>query len=1009
MIPIEPIWQNPGIIQINRVSARSHYIPFASAAQAKRGRRGASPFYQTLNGSWKFQYRDSVSQAKEPFYEEGYDASAWDDLIVPSCWQTNGYDQMHYTNVHYPFPADPPYVPDWNPAGLYIRDFNLSDGWEGKSKYVVFEGVNSCFYLWVNGAFVGYSQGSRIPAEFDLSSCLRAGKNRMAVLVLKWCDGSYLEDQDQWRYSGIFRDVYLLARDTSHIRDVEVRQQLSVNLEHATAEVVLDAIGSLVVEARLCDADGQEIAAGSGTAADGKGSILLEVGQPHLWNAEIPYLYQLYLRAGEEVIRFDVGFRRIEIADGVFRINGAAVKLKGVNRHDSHPVLGQTIPLNHMIADLRLMKRHNVNAIRSSHYPNDPRFLELCDRYGFYVVDEADLESHGMGLAGPPESGALHRLTNDPAWQSAYLDRAERMVERDKNRACVVMWSLGNESGYGINHIAMAEWIKSRDPSRPVHYESAAPGYKGHPYIDCLDVESRMYATADYIEEYARNSDNVKPMFLCEYSHAMGNGPGDLKDYWDVIYRYPKLMGACVWEWCDHGIATKTADGRPYYAYGGDFGDMPNDSNFCVDGLVSPDRKPHAGLLELKQVIAPIRFEAEDLTAGRFKLSNLYDFRDLSHVSLFWKVEEEGELLAQGSIAELDVGPRSDEWITLPVQLPSEAEGNRMLTLSCRLREEADWAEPGYELAFGQFLMATAKAPAGAAASAIRGKLSAVETNGLLAIEGFDFEYAFDLSSGVFCCVLKHGVSLLTAPVGFAIWRAPTDNDRHIRKDWEEEGYDRAGMKVYSCEWNQPSPGRVEIRVSYALGGDSKTPILRGTALWIVDGRGQIALDTDVEVREDLPYLPRFGLRWIMPEGSEEIEYFGFGPHESYVDKRQSAKRGRYLLEVNDTYVPYIMPQEHGSRYGTEWAIVSCEQGMGLLFTSAEPFSFNASHFLPEDLTIASHVPELSPRKETIVHLDYRMSGVGSSSCGPELAEKYRFSEKRFRFELSILPVFKED
>lgn len=1009
MIPIQPIWQNPGIFQINREPARSHYIPFAGATQAKGGRRGASPFYLTLNGSWKFQYRESVTLVKEAFYEEGFDAGAWDDLIVPSCWQTNGYDQMHYTNVNYPFPVDPPYVPDRNPAGLYIRDFNIGAGWEGKSKYVVFEGVNSCFYLWVNGSFVGYSQGSRIPAEFDLSPYLHAGKNRMAVLVLKWCDGSYLEDQDLWRYSGIFRDVYLLARDQAHVRDAEVRQKLSDGLDRAEAEVVLDGTGAIDVRAELFDADGQVVGTGSVTLADGKGSILIAVEQPRLWSAETPYLYQLYLFAGEEVLRFPVGFRRIEIVDGVFRINGAAVKLKGVNRHDSHPALGQTVPLNHMIADLRLMKRHNVNAIRASHYPNDPRFLELCDRYGFYVVDEADLESHGMGNAGPWESGILHRLTADPAWQGAYLDRAERMVERDKNRACVVMWSLGNESGYGINHIAMAEWIKQRDPSRPVHYESAAPGYKGHPNIDCLDVESRMYATVDYIEEYARNADNKKPMFLCEYSHAMGNGPGDLKDYWDVIYRYPKLMGGCVWEWCDHGIAATTADGRPYFAYGGDFGDRPHDGNFCVDGLVSPDRKPHAGLLELKQVIAPVRFEAEDLAAGRIQVTNGYDFRDLSHVSIYWKVEEEGELLAQGSIQELNVGPQTNAIITLPYAQTSKTEGELVLTLSCRLREETVWAEPGYELAFGQFRIAATNGAAAADVPVTRKKMSAMETNGQLVIEGFDFEYAFDLSSGTFVSISKNGVPLLAEPARFAIWRAPTDNDMHINKKWQEEGYDRAETKVYLCEWNQPSPERVEIRVSYALGGYSKPPVLRGTAEWTLNGDGEIRLGTDVEVREELPYLPRFGLRWAMPENSDEVEYFGYGPHESYVDKRQSVKLGRYLLTVNDMYVPYIMPQEHGSRYGTEWAIVSNEQGMGLRFASSEPFSFNASHFAPEDLTNATHEPELSPRKETIVHLDYRMSGVGSNSCGPELADKYRLGEKRFRFELSILPVFKED
>ncbi|MDT3425855.1 beta-galactosidase [Paenibacillus forsythiae] len=553
---------------------------------------------------------------EDGFYEA--DADGWDDLLVPSCWQTSGYDQLHYTNINYPIPCDPPFVPDDNPAGLYIRDFNLEGRLAEKETYLVFEGVNSCFYLWVNGSFAGYSQGSRMPAEFRVTPCLRPGSNRVAAMALKWCDGTYLEDQDAWRYSGIFRDVYLLGRDPVHIRDVGIRPELAADFGSALLHIDLKSTGSLNVAAELRDARNRSIVQGD-IAVDGDGTLQIKVDAPVLWNAEQPYQYQLYIRAGEEVLRFPVGFRSVDIQGGVFRINGKAVKLKGVNRHDSHPVLGQTIPLSHMKQDLNQMKRHNINTIRMSHYPNDPRFLDLCDEYGFYVIDEADLECHGIGIAEDWADGAFHKLSADPQWRDTFLDRAVRLLERDKNHPSVVIWSLGNESGYDENHIAMAEWTKRRDPSRPVHYEGAAPRYNGHANTEYLDMESRMYATVDEIEAYANDESSRKPLFLCEYSHAMGNGHGDLHDYWKVIDRYPKLMGGCVWEWCDHGIAAKTEDGTAFYAYGGDFGDRPNDGNFCIDGLVSPDRRPHTGLLELKQIIAPVQFEAVDLMKGRVK------------------------------------------------------------------------------------------------------------------------------------------------------------------------------------------------------------------------------------------------------------------------------------------------------------------------------------------------------------------------------------------------------
>lgn len=1011
MIQVNRYWESLDVLQENREAPRAYYIPYRDEASAERAKRGASPYYQTLNGGWKFRYCPSVKEVPGDFYGVDADVSGWDDLLVPSCWQTNGYDQLHYTNVNYPIPFDPPFVPDANPAGLYVREFRLKDTWNEKEQYLVFEGVNSCFYLWVNGEYVGYSQGSRIPAEFQITDKLHPGGNRIAVMVLKWCDGTYLEDQDLWRFSGIYRDVYLLAREKNHIRDVFNRQELSAGFTRAVLQCELETVGAVQAAAVLKDAAGAVVASGKADI-NGRGTIRLDVDNPVLWNAEAPYLYSLYLSAGGEVLRFQTGFKEVKVQDGVFTVNGKAIKLKGVNRHDSHPQLGQTIPLNHMIQDLNLMKAHNVNTIRTSHYPNDPRFLDLCDQYGFYVVDEADLECHGVINAGSWEEGSFHILTNHPDWKEAFVERAIRMVERDKNHACIVMWSMGNESGYGPNHIAMAEWTRTRDSSRPVHYEGAAAKYNGDPDIESLDVQSRMYASIEEMIQFAEDPANTKPLFQCEYSHAMGNGPGDLKDYWDVIYRYPKLMGGCVWEWCDHGILTQTADGVPYYGYGGDFGDKPNDGNFCIDGLVTPDRKPHKGLLELKHVVAPVRIEEQNLANGELTITNLYDFVDLSGLTFLWKVEKNGETAAQGELSGINAQPGQKSGLQVPFRLPAEAAGSYYLTVSVRTRQDYPWAAAGYEVAFAQFKLPAAAADHAAPAAALEHlvPVEAAQEGHLLAVSGFDFRHEFDLYDGVFTGISYHGVPMLAAPASFNIWRAPTDNDRRIRHKWEADGFDRADMKVYSASWSKTQSGGVEIVVQYSLGGYIRKPILHGEAVWQVEKTGEITLDTRVQVRENAPFLPRFGLQLTMPAGNEEVEYFGYGPHESYMDKRHSVRKGKYLYHVDEMFENYVMPQENGSRYGADWAIVSNLLGMGLKFvSSAEHFSFNASHYLPEDLNQAKHTYELAPRKETIVQLDYKLSGVGSNSCGPELLDQYRLKEKEFSYSLRISPVFKED
>lgn len=996
MINITKYYEDLNVMQINRQEPRSYYIPYGSEKAAASKERTQSPFYQNLNGTWKFQYHSSINNVKDEFYAENTDVSNWDNLTVPSCWQVNGYDKCHYTNVNYPFPCDPPYVPNENPAGTYVRDFNISEKWDNKSKYVVFEGVNSCFYLWINGDFVGYSQGSRIPAEFDISPFVKKGKNRMSVLVLKWCDGSYIEDQDLWRFTGIFRDVYLLARDNSHIRDVFVKQELSEDFKTAILKCEIDSTLTTEISAILKDMSGNAIAQGK-LSISTDNILELQINDPILWNAEAPYLYSLYLYAGEEVLQFNTGFRKIETKAGVFMVNDKAIKLKGVNRHDSHPELGQTIPLKHMIKDLMLMKSHNVNTIRTSHYPNDPRFLNLCDEYGFYIIDEADLECHGVNNAGD-----FHLLTNNIAWEKAFLDRASRLVERDKNHPCVIIWSMGNESGYGINHISMAKWTKNRDGSRLVHYEGAAACYQGCKDIDCLDMESKMYASVEYIEEYALNEENIKPLFLCEYSHAMGNGPGDLKDYWDIIYNYPKLMGGCVWEWCDHGIKTSTENGQEFYAYGGDFGDTPNDGNFCLDGLVYPDRTPHTGLLELKNIIAPVRIEVVDVNKGKIKVTNLYDFIDLSHLSLIWRVEQNGLVINQGEISDLKVAPGNTEIFALNYITVE----NAILTISLVQKKDTLWQKSGYEISFKQFELPLKKSdePKDEYVPSIK----VLKDANLVTIEGFDFCHSFDLYTGSFVSITKNYMEMINSVPKFNIWRGPIDNDRNIKLKWMEEGYDKAVMHVYNSELVNLTETSVEIHVDFSLGAYIKLPILHGKAIWKVDGTGEISLNTQIKVRENLVFLPRFGVQLSMPNGNEEVEYYGFGPHESYIDKCQSVKRGQYLTTVDAMFENYLVPQENGSRYKTQWVTITNALGMGLKITSNKDFSFNASHYTPEDLTEAGHPYQLEKRKETIVNIDYKMSGVGSNSCGPELLEKYQLKEKEFEFGIRILPIFKE-
>ena len=1053
-------FENPLTPHENRQPPRAHYIPFdtlpADITLANVLARGQSTRFLSANGNWAFAYfPEGYRELPEGFEAADFCTAAMDTLTVPSCWQTEGYDICHYTNVNYPIPCDPPYVPTKNPCGLYARDLYVSEDWNGKDVFINFEGVNSIFYLWVNGTYVGMSKGSRLPAEFDITNHVKSGYNRVTVLVMKYCDATYIEDQDCWRFTGIFRDVYLLARDKERVWDVFLRTEFTPEQKPVTVYCDLKGNPGVKTTARLFAEDGLTLIGEETLELDefGFGIAEFKVENPVLWNAEQPYLYKAIVTFGGETLIFDYGIRVFALAEnGAFTVNGTPVKLKGVNRHDFHPEYGQAVPLDWMRDDLFLMKQHNVNCVRTSHYPNDPRFVALCSYYGFYVVDETDHECHGMR----PD---LDALSKDPLWEDTYVDRIERLVERDKNNACVFMWSLGNESGYGGNHDKMAYWARERDPDRLVHYEGANPHQKGDEE-DFLSVISRMYPSLDWMKEYAENEKNTRSLFLCEYSHAMGNGPADLWDYWELINKTPRFIGGCIWEFWDHGLtALRYTDktGKTYTvpkrgaekalaylgispaqaaemacvtftAYGGDFGDKPNDSNFCLDGLVYADRTPHTGFKEAKAVYAYARAEWVDADKGIIRVFNDYDFIDLSHLYMEWQLENNGEVILSGIVPSLTVAPHSSREIKLNFEIANRNDmGFCALNLHFRYIMNgnagtgkvaalyAPWVKHGDEMAFCQLIVTNTRALPSATFIPVCTK-TALETNEdkkILYIKNNVFSYAFDLQKGLFTQLTFRGIPFITEPLDFAVWRAPTDNDRNIQNAWRGWGADRAVTHCYNAEWSVPDENTCIIKTRYAMGAYTEPPILRGEATWTVTNDGRVALTTTVDVAERnkmwdntrLP-LPRFGLRFVLPPGYERVQYFGRGPHENYEDLCRSTYKALFSTTVDEMFENYAVPQENGARSRVDYAYISDEGQRGLLVTAAEkPFSLNAAHYTTHDLDTAKHPHELTKLTNTILHIDCRHNGIGSNSCGPELLEKYRFTDAQFTFDVSFVPV----
>ena len=900
-------YENLQRLSENREEARSHYIPYDSLEKALAGKKEASSFYRLLNGTWDFKYY-------EKDYLEEENIVYTDTIPVPSCWQCYGYDKHVYTNVKYPYPVDPPYAPDDNPMGVYHTWFEIDKNWAARRTYIVFEGVASNLSLFVNGQFVGFSMGSHLPAEFEITHFIQTGKNEITVKIRKWCAGSYLEDQDCFRLNGIFRDVYLLSRDTDRIWDVEIKADDK----------------SIVYEGR-----------GTCTVYDAEGNIA-DLADPILWNAEKPYLYTAVIHHGKEFISQKVGMRSLAVSEkSELLVNGQSVKLKGVNHHDTHPEHGYYETDEELRKELELMKKLNINCIRTSHYPPTPYFLELCDELGFYVVDETDIETHGFGernVVGCYDMTSLEWPCRNPEWKAAFLERAERMYERDKNHASIIFWSLGNESGYGENHEAMSLYLKEKDPSRFVHYEGYSRYRLGGDNIQCdeipfenpwIDVTSHMYSSPEMVQKLVDDEEDRRPVYLCEFAHAMGNGPGGVHKYMELCYENPKFIGGCVWEWANH---TFIKDG--VCLYGGDFGELTDDGIFCCDGMVFHDRTLKAGSLEVKHAFQPMWARMEN---GRILLHNYNDFTDLNEYTLCWSLETDGAATESGSCV-LDLAPHGEKELHLDYKLPEKCRMDCFLTL--RLVKD------GYEYALEQLEM---DVPVEAEETCTSWEGLHFETQGdIITISGSNFIHHFNKRYGV----LENIAGKLTAPVKLSVWRAPTDNDRILytpgiyKWNYKNENLDRTFDKVYSCEQKEN-----RITVSASIAGISRTPFLRYTVCYSFFEDGSIWVQLDGNVKEQHTPLPRLGFEFYLPKDVKKFSYYGYGPHESYCDMYKHDAWGLYESDAEQEYVPYIKPQEHGNHYGTKRLTME----NGLSFTAEKLFEINVSQYIARMMTQAAH------------------------------------------------------
>ena len=1005
-------YENLSVLHENTMPARAYYIPASRRMDNLVEHREESDRMQLLNGTWKFQYFNSIYDIQDSFFEKNYDTENFDEIQVPSVWQMAGYDTHQYTNIRYPFPFDPPYVPQNIPCGVYVHTFEYSRDEKAPKSFLNFEGVDSCFYVWINGSYIGYSQVSHMTSEFDVTDVLQDGTNTVAVLVMKWCDGSYLEDQDKFRMSGIFRDVYILKRPKQAISDYHIKTRIEDML--AKVEIEMKFYSPLNVKISIEDRNGAVVALGS-IAEEGK--AVLEIASPELWNTENPYLYKLILETENEVIVDHIALRKIEIKDQVIYLNGQKIKFRGVNRHDSDPVTGFTINPEQITTDLTLMKQHNFNAIRSSHYPNAPFFYEMCDKYGFMVIDEADIEAHGPFMIYRKEDTDYNRfkrwnekIADDPVWEEAIVDRVKLMVERDKNRFCIVMWSMGNESAYGCNFEKALEWTKNFDPDRITQYESARYRNYDETYdYSNLDVYSRMYPALSEIQEYL-DKDGSKPFLLVEYCHSMGNGPGDFEDYFQMIQDNDKMCGGFVWEWCDHAIAHGTAEnGKTIYAYGGDHGEEIHDGNFCMDGLVYPDRTVHTGLLEYKNVYRPARVISYNKESGELVLHNYMDFDDLKdYVKISYELTQDGLVISKGILPEFSVAPHGEGITNLKINVPEN--GKCYLKLIYHLKKELPLLDEDHILGFDEIEVSKEDTKCKLAEkwipkTVVDSELQVNENDTQIHIKGREFAYTIDKRTALFTEMKFAGREYLNHPMELNIWRAPTDNDMYIKSEWKKAHYDKAYTRAYTTEVVQGKHG-VKITSHASVVAETVQKILDVTITWKIEAAGKIDADIAVTKDDEFPDLPRFGVRMFLDKKLSAVRYFGMGPQESYCDKHQAASHGLYRADVGDLHEDYIRPQENGSHYDCEYVELNNSR-YGIVASAEKAFSFNASYYTQEELEKKTHNYELIESDSVVFCVDYALNGIGSNSCGPVVLDQYRFDDVLFRFQFTLIPYVK--
>lgn len=1033
-----PEWENPEIFQINREEPTASFYRYEGIDRALQNQSWEnSPLYRSLNGTWDFYWAKNPQARPQNFYEKGFDVSGWDTIVVPSNWEIQGHGIPVYTNVTYMFPPNPPYIPhETNPVGSYKRNFEIPQNWEGKDIYLHFEGVSGAMYLWVNGQKVGYNEGSKTPAAFNITDYVVPGENSVAVQILRWSDASYLEDQDFWRLSGMNRDVYLYATNKTTIKDFRIIADLENGYTDGLFQLSVEISnpGNQELEIQLLDKD-TPIFSSSKKVNSGKdvSSISFEQRFPDIqtWNAENPYLYTLLLKLKDgdgtlmEAVSFKTGFRKIEVKDNQFLVNGKPVLIKGANLHDHNDLTGHVVTEDLTLKDLTLMKQNNLNAIRCSHYPKNPHFYRMCDQYGFYVIDEANIEIHGMGatnqgLDDNEEAQAVHPAYL-PQWEAMHLDRTERMFERDKNFTSIVTWSLGNEAGNGQNFFATYDWLKSNDKTRPVQYEGATA-------YENTDIQAPMYMRIPDMIAYAENSPE-RPLIQCEYAHAMGNSLGNLRDYWDVIEKYDVLQGGFIWDWVDQGLLAKTESGEAYWAYGGDLGgqDLQNDANFCLNGVVNPDRSPQPLLHELKKVFQYIKFNVEDSRSGRLKISNRYDFTNLNEFNFSWELLEEGVKMASGDLPEIGLNPSESRVLDIGLPKLERNGAEYLLNVYARTNTKTALVPKDHLVAYEQFSISEYTPEVFETKDSGNG-FSIASDGDTLIISGKDFEMKFNITQGKLTSLDYGNGNILLLGMRANFWRPTNDNDFGYNMPkklgvWKDasESQDFIGLNVTSDRSNtsidvlklaenpyEVNDDKLKITTTYGLpsvGG-------KATIIYDVNDKGEIRITNRLlDIKDSLPVLPRYGNNFIINKKYDQVIWYGRGPHENYEDRKTSALVGRYEAKVADLYFPYIRPQENGNRTDIRWVQFVDAVGKGIEIYAPQLFGFSAHHQYNTDFDAGEtkkqhHTFDIVKRDLVNINIDYRQMGVGGdNSWGLMALEKYQIPASNMSYSYVIKPI----